>query len=184
MSDKKKELEKLNQKIRECSMCSLWKTAKNAVPGEGSINSKIMFIGEAPGRQEDITGKPFIGRAGKLLSQLLEKAGIKREKVFITSIIKHRPPKNRKPRKKELKKCRFWWQKQIEILNPKKIIILGKTAFDEIVGLGEFKDCRGRWLKINNRFYLPLYHPAAALRSPKKARKILEKDFKSILKVF
>lgn len=175
-------LEKLNQKIKNCKKCSLWKTRNKVVPGEGPLAAKIIFIGEAPGKEEDKTGRPFSGRAGKLLDKLLADNKIKREDVFITSVLKCRPPKNRQPQKEELKKCRFWRKKQIEIINPKRIIILGRTAFNEIVGLGEFRDCRGRWLKINNYFYLPLYHPAAALRSPKKARKILEKDFKNVLK--
>jgi len=183
MPDKKKEIEKLANRVRQCRECPLWKTRIKAVPGEGSVNTNIIFIGEAPGREEDKTGRPFCGRAGKLLDKLLADNKIKREKVFITSVIKCRPPKNRKPKPGELKSCRHWWQKQIEIVNPQKIVILGRTAFDEIIGLRELKDCRGRWLKINNRFYLPFYHPAAALRSPKKVRKILEKDFKKVLKV-
>ncbi len=179
--NKKVKLENLNRKIRQCKKCSLWKTAKNAVPGEGLANAKIIFIGEAPGRQEDLIGRPFVGRAGKLLNQLLNTANIKRENVFITSVIKCRPPKNRKPKPNELKNCHMWWQKQIEIINPKKIIILGKAAFDEVISLGELKDCRGRWLKIKNRLYFPTYHPAAGLRFP-KIKKILEKDFKKLKK--
>ncbi len=184
MPNKKKEIEKLANQIRRCRECPFWETRIKAVPGEGLAGSNIMFIGEAPGREEDKTGRPFFGRAGKLLDKLLEDNKIKREKVFITSVVKCRPPKNRKPKTEELKSCRQWWQKQIEIINPKKITILGKTAFDEVIGLGEFKDYRGKWLEINSRFYLPLYHPAAALRSPKKVRKILEKDFKKIKKNF
>jgi len=177
--NKKAKLEKLNTEIRNCKKCLLWKTRNNTVRGEGPANAGIMFIGESPGREEDKTGRPFCGRAGKLLSKLLEENKIDRKKVFITSVIKCRPPKNRKPKADELKNCRQWWQKQIEIINPQKIVILGRTAFDEIIGIGKLKDCRGKWLKIKNRFYFPTYHPAAALRFP-KIKEILEKDFKKI----
>lgn len=176
-------LSHLNSEIDRCRKCSLWKGRKKTVPGEGIASAKIMFVGEAPGREEDKTGRPFCGRAGKLLDKLLEENKIKREKVYITSVIKCRPPKNRKPKPKELKNCRQWWQKQIEIINPNRIVILGITAFNEVINLGELKDCRGRWLKIKKRFYLPTYHPAAALRFP-KIKKILEKDFKNISKIF
>lgn len=179
--NKKIEIEKLNKKIRNCSKCPLWRKRSNVVPGEGPVNAKIIFIGEAPGREEDKTGKPFCGRAGKLLDKLFKDNNIKRETVFITSVIKCRPPKNRRPKKKELERCHNWWQKQIEIINPQKIVILGKTAFDAVINLGELNDCRGRWLKIKNSFYLPTYHPAAGLRFP-KIKKILEKDFRKLKK--
>lgn len=171
---------KLEKKIKNCKKCPLWRGAKNAVPGEGPEDTKIMFVGEAPGRKEDLTGRPFVGRAGKLLTQLMEQVGIKRENVFITSVVKHRPPQNRKPNKEEINACLPYLKKQIEIISPKKIVILGRTAFDEVIGLGELKDCRGKWLKIKNRFYLCTYHPAAGLRSPHKVKKILEEDFKKI----
>lgn len=180
MPDKKNEIKKLEGEIRKCEKCPLFKTRTKAVPGEGSAAAEIVFIGEAPGREEDRCGRPFCGRAGKLLDELLKKNEIERKNVFITSVVKCRPPKNRLPKNKEIFPCRSFWEKQIDIINPEKIILLGKTAFDEVVGLGEMKDCRGRWLKIKNRFYLPLYHPAAALRSPKKVKKILEKDFTEI----
>ena len=179
MLSKEKELEKLNKQIKSCRKCSLWKTRKNTVQGEGPATAKIIFIGEAPGREEDRTGRPFCGRAGKLLDKLLKENKINREKVYITSVVKCRPPRNRKPKSIELKNCRPFWQKQIEIINPQKIVILGKTAFDEVIGLGELKNCRGKWLKIKNRLYFSTYHPAAGLRFP-KIKKILEKDFKKL----
>lgn len=172
----KEKIEKIANQIRRCRRCSLWGKKIKAVPGEGLANAKIMFIGEAPGKGEDETGRPFCGRAGKFLDKLLKENKIKREKVFITSVLKCRPPKNRKPKAIELKRCQNWWQKQIEVINPQKIVILGRTAFDEVIGLGELKDCRGRWLKIKNYFYFPTYHPAAALRFP-KIRTCLRRDF-------
>jgi len=181
--DKKLKIKKLNQKIKNCKKCPLWKTRNNTVPGEGPINAKIMIIGQAPGFQEDKTGRPFVGRAGQFLNQLLKIAKIKREKIFITSPLKCFPPKNRKPKKEEIKSCLPYLKKQIEIINPSQIVILGEVAFDTVIGLGKLKDSRGRWLKIKERFYFPTYHPAAGLRFP-KIKKILEKDFRTLDKVY
>jgi DNA polymerase len=181
--DKKLKIKKLNQKIKNCKKCPLWKTRNNTVPGEGPINAKIMIIGQAPGFQEDKTGRPFVGRAGQFLNQLLKIAKIKREKIFITSPLKCFPPKNRKPKKEEIKSCLPYLKKQIEIINPSQIVILGEVAFDTVIGLGKLKDSRGRWLKIKERFYFPTYHPAAGLRFP-KIKKILEKDFRTLNKVY
>lgn len=179
---KEQQIEKLHKKIQKCKKCSLWKTRANAVPGEGNIRAKIIFIGEAPGVEENKTGRPFCGRAGKLLDKLLKDAEIKREKVFITSCLKCRPvigQRNRPPKAAEIKTCRKWWQKQIEIINPPKIVLLGGVAFDTVIGLGKLKDCRGRWLKIGTRLYLPTYHPAAAFRFP-KIKEILKRNFEKI----
>jgi len=179
--NKKTVIKKLNDQIRNCRKCPLWRTRNNVVPGEGAVDAKIMFIGEAPGKEEDKTGRPFCGRAGKLLSELLKKNKINREEVFITSVIKCRPPKNRQPETNELKACQDWWEKQIEIINPKKIVILGRVAFNITINLKELKNFRGKWLKINSRFYFPTYHPAAGLRFP-KIKTILKKDFRKIKK--
>ena len=178
---KGEELEKLNQKIRNCKNCLLWKTRKNAVSGEGLVNAKIMCLGVAPGVEEDKTGRPFIGRAGQLLNQLFKIAEIKREKTFITSVLKCLPqsPINRKPKKEEIKSCRPWLKKQIEIINPKKFILLGEVAFSVFFPKEKLKDFRGKWIKKNNKEYFVTYHPAAGLRFP-KIRKILEKDFKRL----
>jgi len=174
-----KKLNKFKKEVEKCRKCSLWKTRKKIVFGEGPVSAKIMFLGEAPGKEEDKTGIPFCGRAGKLLDNLLKENKIDRKKVYITSVIKCRPPKNRIPSKEELTACRKWWQKQIGIIKPKKIILLGRVAFNTVLGLGELGDCRGRWLKVKNQLYFPTYHPAAALRFP-RIKKILEKDFKKI----
>ena len=176
---KKEKLEKLNQKIRKCKKCSLEKTRKNPVPGEGPVNAKVMIIGQAPGIEEDKTGRPFVGRAGKFLNQLLEIAKIKREKVFITSPIKCFPPKNRKPTKKEVKTCLPYLKKQIEILNPQKFILLGQVAFSVFFPKQKLKNFRGKFIRIGNKEYFITYHPAAGLRFP-KIRKILEKDFRKL----
>lgn len=173
--NQKKKLEKLNIKIKSCKRCPLYKTAKNAVAGEGSANAKIIFIGEAPGRQEDLTGRPFVGRAGELLNQLFKISRIKRGKIFITSVIKHRPPKNRQPKKPEIEACKIWWQKQIEALNPRWIILLGRVASDTILGK-DFWENRGGFFQKEKQRCFVTYHPAAGLRFP-QIKKILKKDF-------
>ena len=177
------EIKKLNQEIRNCKKCLLWKTRTNAVPGEGSENAKIMFIGESPGHEEDLSGKPFQGMAGKFLDKLFKKNKINRKKVFITSVLKCRPiieNRNRPPLAAELKACKVWWQNQIEIIKPKLIVLLGKISFDTVIGEKEFKKLQGRFLIKNGPKYFATYHPAAGMRFP-KIRKILEKDFKKLM---
>jgi DNA polymerase len=175
----KKELAKLNQEIRNCKKCSLWKSRKNAVPGEGLVNAKIMLVGQAPGREEDLKGLPFIGRAGQFLNQLLKIAGINRKEIFITSPLKCFPPGNRKPKKEEIEACLPYLKKQIEIIKPKKFILLGEIAFSVFFPDKKLKDFRGKWIEKKGKFYFPTYHPAAGLRFP-KIKKILERDFKKL----
>lgn len=182
---KKEKLEKSNQTIINCKKCPLWKKRKNAVPGEGPANAKIMIIGQAPGIEEDKTGRPFVGRAGQFLNKLLKIAKIKREKVFITSPIKCFPPKNRKPKKEEIEACLPWLKKQIEIINPQKFILLGEVAFSVFFPDKKLKDFRGKWItfrqaRSEKKFFIT-YHPAAGLRFP-KIRRILEKDFRKLTK--
>lgn len=172
-------LEKLNQKIRKCKKCLLWKSRKNTVPGEGPVNAKIIIVGQAPGVEEDKTGRPFVGRAGKFLNQLLKIAGVKRKKVFITSPIKCFPPKNRKPTKKEIKACLPYLEKQIKIINPQKFILLGEIAFSVFFPNKKLSDFRGKFIKKAGKKYFVTYHPAAGIRFP-KIRRILERDFKRI----
>jgi uracil-DNA glycosylase family 4 len=180
--NKSQRLEKLNKEVRSCKKCSLWGKEKKAVPGEGPANARIMIIGEAPGREEDLSGRPFCGRAGKLLSHLLEKNGFKRDGIFITSVVKHRPPKNRQPKKPELLACRIWWEKQIGIIKPRLIILLGRVATDTVLGK-EAWDKRGKVFFQGGQGYFITYHPAAGLRFP-KIKKILEKDFKELKRKF
>jgi uracil-DNA glycosylase family 4 len=179
------DLEQIGWKIRECKRCSLWKRASSAVPGEGDQNAKIMFLGEAPGEKEDQSGLPFVGRSGRFLDVLLKKAGLDRKRVFITSVLKHRPPNNRKPNSGELNACRIWWKKQMEIINPKIVILLGWVAYKEILQKNDFAEKRGKITEKDGRIYFPTYHPAAALRFP-KFKKTLFDDFhkiKSIIKL-
>jgi len=181
MENKEKKIKKLHQKIQVCQRCPLWKTRTNTVPGEGSTASRTMIIGQAPGREEDKTGRPFVGRAGQFLNQLLKLSKIKREKIFITSPIKCFPPKNRKPTKKEIETCLPYLKKQIEIINPQKFILLGEVAFSVIFPNQKLKEFRGKMIKKNGKEYFATYHPAAGLRFP-KIRKILKEDFKKLKK--
>ena len=172
-------LAKLNKEIRKCRKCPLWKARIKTVPGEWPVNAKIMIIGQAPGAEENKTGRPFVGRAGQFLNKLLKITGIKRKKIFITSIVKCFPPKNREPTKKEIKACLPYLKKQIEIINPQKFILLGEVAFKVFFPSKNLKDFRGKFLTKNGRRYFITYHPAAGIRF-QKFKKTLEKDFKKI----
>ena len=176
-------LKKLNQKIKNCKKCPLWKAKIKTVPGEGPANSKIMVIGQAPGAEEDKTGRPFVGRAGKFLNQLLKIAKIERKRIFITSPIKCFPPKNRKPIKKEIQSCSPYLLEQIKTINPFKFILLGEIAFLVFFPNKKFSDFRGKLIKKGRVKYFPTYHPAAGIRF-QKFKKILEKDFKKLPKSF
>ena len=180
--NKNKKIKDIEKKVQNCQKCSLYKTRKNVVFGSGNINSKIFFIGEGPGKKEDETGIPFCGRAGKILNKLLELMRLKREDVYITSVLKCRTPKNRKPKTKEVEKCSFYLEKQIEIINPEIIICLGKTAVDFI--FKKFKidkkekmgKIRGKVINMGNKKIIPLYHPAYAIYKPQKFN-IMKNDF-------
>src|ERR687888_662113 len=127
-------LEKIASEVMGCPLCKLSATRKNAVPGEGQLSAKIMFIGEAPGKNEDDQGKPFVGAAGKILDQSLKKAGIDRAQVFITNVVKCKPPNNRIPKDEEKEACRPYLDRQISLIVPKIICILGGTAYLSLLG--------------------------------------------------
>jgi uracil-DNA glycosylase family 4 len=174
------ELININKKINDCKRCPLYKLAKNAVPGEGNSKAKIMFVGEAPGRIEDETGRPFVGRAGKLLDQLLESINIKRQSVFITSVAKHRPPKNRQPKSSEIKACSFWLNKQLSIIKPKLIVTLGRFGMEYFLPDKKISLIHGTMVKDKEgRLIFPVYHPAAGLRSTRNKQKLFD-DFKKL----
>ncbi|MHA1576235.1 MAG: uracil-DNA glycosylase, partial [Candidatus Thorarchaeota archaeon] len=129
-----KELKDLHEIISSCRLCPLHETRTNAVPGEGPANANLFLIGEAPGAREDETGKPFVGKSGKLLISMIEEIGLSREDVFITSILKSRPPKNRPPKRSEIELCRRYVEEQIELINPQVVVLLGRVAISSIVG--------------------------------------------------
>ncbi len=166
--EKARLLEELAEEIKVCPKCRLSETRTNAVPGEGSSNARIMFVGEGPGEKEDATGKPFVGQSGKLLNKLLDEAGIEREEVFITNIVKCRPPGNRVPAADEVEACNDYLMAQIAITEPKFICTLGSSSLKTLLG-PKLKITQAR-CKVHRKdgiLYIPLYHPAAALHNPK-----------------
>lgn len=175
------DLEKIAQEIRKCKRCRLWRTRKNAVPGEGPADAEIILLGQAPGAEEDKTGKPFRGRAGKFLNDILKFICIRREDVFIASPIRCFPPKNRKPKRDELEACRPYLDKYVSIIKPKTIVLMGEVAFHSFFPDKKLKSWRGKWLKKKGIRFLATYHPAAGMRFPKIRKTILE-DFKMLKK--
>lgn len=176
MKDKKALLNQLDEVIGKCRDCRLWRTASNPVPGEGSQDAEIMFIGEAPGFHEDKMGRPFVGRAGQLLDRLLSRIGLRRQDVFIANVLKHRPPENRGPNKDEIRACLPYLQRQIQVIKPQVIVPLGRYALEVFVKDQTISKSHGQAFKVGERIVFPVYHPAAALRSP-VVLKELEKDF-------
>ena len=172
-------LSQIEKAVKTCKKCRLCKGAKNAVPGEGDINSKVVFIGEAPGANEDEQGRPFVGRAGKLLDDMLRGIGLKRESVWIGNIIKHRPPENRSPMADEVRACSPYLEAQLKAINPKIIVTLGKFALEFFDKEGKISRDHGVPKKIGNFIVYPLYHPAAALRNP-AVDQVLRSEFRKI----
>lgn len=185
--DKKLQLQNLNEKwMKECK-CDLRKTAKQAVPGDGNAETEIIFIGEAPGKSEDEQGIPFVGSAGKFLVEMLSIINLKREEIYITNIVKYRPPNNRDPLPEEKSDCRQWLLGELKIISPKLIIFLGRHAMNNFFPDLQISKAHGKLLvkKFNGmstKYFLPLYHPAAALYDG-SMREILKEDFKKIPKI-
>ena len=187
MSDNN-ELNGIREEALECRKCPLHETRHNVVFGEGNFKNKIVFIGEAPGFNEDIQGKPFVGRAGQFLNELLVEAGLKREDIYITNIIKCRPPNNRDPTDDEIKACSPYLNKQIQIIKPKLIVTLGNYSTKYILKMYSLSPqpiskIHGKVYSVDNLFahlkIIPSYHPAAALYNP-NMKDILKMDFKII----
>ncbi|MBI2662870.1 uracil-DNA glycosylase [Candidatus Woesearchaeota archaeon] len=173
----------LSEQIRRCTACPLWKGRTLAVPGEGAKDVGIMFIGEAPGSEEDRQGVPFVGRSGKFLDFLLGIIELKREDVFMTSIVKCRPPKNRMPSVNEIKKCQeLWLKKQIDVLNPRLIVLLGKVSSNALLGKIDIEQFHGKIIEKEGRKYFVSYHPAAGMRFP-KIKALMKEDFKKLNKI-
>jgi uracil-DNA glycosylase len=150
-------IEEINLEIYDCRKCRLWQDAKHGVPGEGPLNAKVMFVGQNPGADEDELGRPFVGRAGKYLTKTLTEFGIKREEVFVTNIVKHVSPKNRKPYDDEVRACLPYLIKQIRIIKPKIIVLLGASAKEAP--------------RIDGIEYIQVIHPSAAMRFTKMREK-------------
>jgi uracil-DNA glycosylase len=172
----------ISDDVISCTNCELCHTRKNAVPGEGSASARVVFVGEAPGRFEDVQGKPFVGPAGKILEAALLNAKISRSQVFITNIVKCRPPGNRRPKRDEIIMCNDYLNKQISVINPKIVCILGATAYSSLLGGKEITLNRGKLLNINGRDYFLTIHPAATLYRRSLLR-VLEEDLLRLSKL-
>ena len=167
-----------------CRACSLCESRQNVVFGEGSLTADLMFVGEAPGADEDATGRPFVGRAGELLTRMIE-AGMKmsRDEVYIANVLKCRPPQNRDPAEDEVEKCRPWLLQQIEHIQPKVICTLGRHALRALTGYeGGISRARGRAMPFAGTQVLPTFHPAYLLRNPAAKREAWE-DLKTVLRM-
>ena len=163
-------LKKLNSECVECTSCNLSETRKNVVVGKGNESAQVVIIGEGPGEQEDITGLPFVGRAGKMLDTALSSVDIDPlEDCYITNIVKCRPPNNRKPSAVESEACMPWLNEQINLLKPKIIILAGSTAVQSFLGIDEpISKIRGQWIEKDNIKYMPIFHHSYLLRNPSK----------------
>jgi uracil-DNA glycosylase family 4 len=178
-------METIEIEVKACHKCGLWKQRKNAVPGEGNLDAAVMLVGEAPGYWEDANGQPFVGAAGKILDEMLSKAGISRSDVYITNVVKCRPPENRDPRTSEIETCTPYLDRQIKIIKPKFVVTLGRHAASYILAKAGFETegitkIHGRVYEANllgfEVFIVPMYHPAAALYNV-KYKDELDKDF-------
>jgi uracil-DNA glycosylase family 4 len=160
-------IEQLNEQIRNCRKCRLWQGAKKAVLGEGSLDAKVMLVGQNPGAEEDKTGRPFVGRAGKFLNKVLAENGFNRDELFITNLVKHTSPQNRKPLPDEVAACAPYLLAQVKTIKPKLVVLMGTVAWQAP--------------RVEGVEYVETYHPSAAMRFT-KMRKRFEVDFRALKK--
>src|SRR5271163_1975828 len=176
-------LSQIREDLGECTRCKLHRTRNKIVYGDGNPKAELVFVGEGPGHDEDVQGLPFVGRAGKLLTQMIEAMGLQREDVYICNVVKCRPPENRKPQPDEVTTCSPYLVRQLEVVNPKVIVCLGSTAAQTILqtnrGISQF---RGEWLEFRGRKLLATYHPAYLLRNP-AAKGEVWKDLQKVMAV-
>jgi uracil-DNA glycosylase len=181
-SQKTVSLESVRTAVSNCTLCGLSKTRTNTVFGEGKDDASLMFIGEAPGRDEDIQGRPFVGRAGKLLTDIIKAMGLGREDVYIANILKCRPPENRNPMPEEITKCSAYLTEQIRFIKPKVICALGKFASQTLLNTDTpISELRGKFHDYRGIKLMPTYHPAYLLRNPSSKKEVWE-DMKAIAK--
>jgi len=176
-------LEQIRSDLGDCRRCKLWRTRTNVVFGEGNPRAELMFVGEAPGADEDATGRPFVGRAGKLLDKMIEAIGMKREQVYIANVVKSRPPENREPEREEVAACSPFLLRQIAVIKPRLIVTLGNPATRELLetraGISRLRGTLQDYPGIDGIKVLPTFHPAYLLRSPDKKREAWE-DLKKV----
>ncbi len=182
LEDKQTRFNRIITTIQNCKKCKLCETATRAVPGEGNINAELVFIGEAPGEKEDLSGRPFVGRAGLLLDRLLEKIGMTRSDVWIGNIVKHRPPQNRDPLPDEIAACSPYLAMQLELIAPRLIVTLGRYAMSYFYPTGKISLDHGNVITLPKFSLFPVYHPAAALRNPSFSKALVD-DFVQIPKI-
>lgn len=172
----KGQLEAVAAEVAVCKDCKLHLSRKNAVPGEGPARAELMFIGEGPGFHENEQGKPFVGAAGRFLEELLEGIGMSREEVFIGNVVKCRPPGNRDPEQQEIEACAKYLERQIDAIDPKVIITLGRFSMARYFPDAKISRIHGQPAEIDGRLIVPMFHPAAALHQP-SLREVVEADF-------
>ena len=177
--DRKEAMERLNRGYRKLpAKSSVWGLSRNFVAGEGPLDAKVVIVGQAPGRNEDSTGRPFIGISGQLLGRLLKKAGLEREQVYITSVVQFFPPKNRAPSDSEVEACRRFLYRQLDIVKPKLVVVVGAVALRELLNMKGIMKVRGRLIR-KDRYYFITLHPAAAIRI-KRNMPLIEGDFRKL----
>ena len=169
-------LAQIASEVSVCTRCMLHHSRKLAVPGEGPVDAEIMLIGEGPGFHENEQGRPFVGAAGSYLEELLAKINLKRTNVFITNVVKCRPPNNRDPLPDELAACSDYLERQIQVINPKVIVTLGRYSMARFLPNAKISDVHGQAYKIKGRLVVPMFHPAAALHQP-SLKISVERDF-------
>lgn len=180
LDERKKIYEEIKKEILSCKACELWRHRKNSVPGEGNLFTKLMFVGEAPGEQEDLQGRPFVGQAGKLLNSLIESLGLARKDVFITNVVKCRPPGNRDPLPEEVSACNSFLVGQIGLICPKIICTLGRHALHALVNpSSSIFQVHGSRIFKDGIVFFPTFHPAAALYQ-QSILQLLVQDFQNL----
>ena len=178
-ADRSLDLAEISRQVGNCRLCKLGEHAR-AVPGEGSPNASVLFVGEAPGFYEDQQGRPFVGPAGQLLDEMLKVAGLARKDVYITNVIKHRPPGNRDPEPDEIEACEGYLRAQIAAIQPQVIVTLGRYSMARFFpNIRSMAEAHGRAMAYNGLMVYPVYHPAAALRQG-RLKEVLEQDFRAL----
>ncbi|MEN8240585.1 MAG: uracil-DNA glycosylase [Chloroflexota bacterium] len=176
MAEAQEVLAQIAEQTKNCTQCGLQHSRKRAVPGYGPANAEVVLIGEGPGFHENEQGLPFVGAAGRFLDELLQIAGISRGEVFITNVVKCRPPSNRDPQPEELAACDAYLERQIQAINPKVIVTLGRFSMHKFLPHAKISQAHGQAVRIKGRLVVPFYHPAAALHQP-SLRATVEADF-------
>lgn len=183
-SSKDTSFHSVEERILKCQKCTLSQGRTNAVPGEGSLEAELMFVGEAPGRDEDLQGRPFVGRAGQLLTKIIGAMKFNREDVYITNVVKCRPPNNRNPNKEEIETCKNYLLEQIEMIKPRAIVALGRVATDFFIhsSLG-MTALRGNFREFNDIQVMPTFHPSYIIRNEgnKSIKKMVWEDMKKVM---